>query len=601
MDIQRRQKYTGSGRTAVKTDVKINLNFDLSALTLMCSYVVSENRSIRRSHLINMRNLFEIIDLEVYINDIDKLKRVEFIKKGLEGRLLENLDNPIVIIKYINGGIIDDDIIDINTFKDLSTNDIDWINGTVSESLKYAFIYNDVDNLIDVATRFKAQDYRSRGVIVQEMETLIDTIKGKFRKVKAEKNTDRTFSLRPGVFEESIREIHRVITNPSRRIICGMQGLNSLVGGAFEATRVYMFLGLTGIGKSITLVNLAYQFKKYNKNYKPRDPSKIPAIVILTMENSIEETVERLYQMACAGDLLKNTTPSEAISRLRTEGELYLTDESPLDLIIKYIPNKSVDTGYLYTMTEDLEDEGYEVVALLQDHIKRIKSVTKTSEVRFELGEVMNEFKVFAQLKELVVITVSHLNRDGARVVDSADVRNKADLTRLLGRSNIGESMLMLDNADGGYIINADFDSDGNKYMAFKEIKTRVKNTLKYICQPFVTDNGIKLMEDIYSPIPLFKETLAPELSQNSLFNNGITKQNSTNQRNQIKDIGELLKTSNSNKFDDDENIFHRTKYTKDTIYDENKFEEYEPSTFQPIIAGIQSRPIIKSIIEFYN
>ena len=600
MDIQRRQKYLGSGRTSVKTNIKINLNFDLSALTLMCSYVVSENRNIRRSHLINMRNLFDIMDLDVYSNDIDKLKRVEFIKKGLEGRLLENLDNPIVIIKYINGGIIDDDIIDINTFKDLSTNDIDWINGTISTSLKYAFIYNDVDNLIDVATRFKAQDYRNRGAIVDEMEALIDTFKDKFRKAKAEKNTDRTFSLRPGVFEENIREIHRTITNPSRRIISGMQGLNALVGGAFEATRVYMFLGLTGIGKSITLVNLAYQFKKHNKNYKPKDPSKIPAIVILTMENSLEETVERLFQMACSGDSLRNSTPSEAITRLRTEGELYLTDESPLDIIIKYIPNRSVDTGYLYTLTEDLEDEGYEVVALMQDHIKRIRSVTKTSDVRFELGEVMNEFKVFAQLKELVVITVSHLNRDGARVVDSADVRNKADLTRLLGRSNIGESLLMLDNTDGGYIINVDYDNDGNKYMAFKEVKTRIKNTLKYMCQPFVTDNGIKLMEDIHSPIPLFKETLAPELSPNNLFNNGISRQNSTNQKNQIKDIEELLKTNNS-RFDDDENIFHRTKYTKDTVYDENQFNEYDLNNFQPMIAGIASIPILRPLIEFYN
>jgi len=600
MDIQRRQKYIGSGRTSIKTDVKINLNFDLSALTLMCSYVVSENRNIRRSHLINMRNLFEIIDLDVYNNDIDKLKRVEFIKRGLEGRLLENLDNSIIIIKYINGGIIDDDIIDINTFKDLSTNDIDWINSTISTSLKYAFIYNDVDNLIDIATRFKAQDYRNRGQIVDEFETLIDSIKGKFRKAKAEKNTDRTFSLRPGVFEESIRDIHNTITNPSRRIISGMQGLNALVGGAFEASRVYMFLGLTGIGKSITLINLAYQFKKYNKNYKPKDPSKIPAIVVLTMENSIEETVERLYQIACSGDSLRNSTVNEAINRLRTEGELYLTDESPLDIIIKYIPNKSVDTGYLYTLTEDLEDEGYEVVALIQDHIKRIRSVAKTNDVRFELGEVMNEFKVYAQLKDAVVITVSHLNRDGARVVDSADVRNKADLTRLLGRSNIGESMLMLDNVDGGYIINAEFDSDGNKYMAFKEIKTRVKNTLKYICQPFIADNGIKLIEDVYSPIPLFKETLGPELSKNSLFNNGMVRQSSTNQRNQIKDIEELLKTNNSDKFDD-ENIFHRTKYTKDTIYNENRFDEYEPSGFNPIIAANTSISILRPIIEFYN
>ena len=31
-------------------------------------------------------------------------------------------------------------------------------------------------------------------------------------------------------------------------------------------------------------------------------------------------------------------------------------------------------TGYLYTLVEDLEDEGYETICLFQDHVKRIRS-----------------------------------------------------------------------------------------------------------------------------------------------------------------------------------------------------------------------------------
>ena len=73
-----------------------------------------------------------------------------------------------------------------------------------------------------------------------------------------------------------------------------MQGVNTLVGGGFECTRAYLFLGMAGIGKSMLLLNLALQMKKANKGYIPKDPTKIPTILFLTQENSVEETVDRI-------------------------------------------------------------------------------------------------------------------------------------------------------------------------------------------------------------------------------------------------------------------------------------------------------------------
>ena len=47
----------------------IDVNFDIMSLNLMCYYVLSQNISVRRSHLMNLRNLFEIIDMEIYRSD----------------------------------------------------------------------------------------------------------------------------------------------------------------------------------------------------------------------------------------------------------------------------------------------------------------------------------------------------------------------------------------------------------------------------------------------------------------------------------------------------------------------------------------------------
>lgn len=516
MEISRRQKYSNGGRSAIKTDTRIPIAFDITALDLFCTYILSENRYIRTSHLINLRNLIAMLDTSLYINDPEKMKRLEFIHRGLDARIVLKLNNPMIILRHINGEL--ESSLDTSTFPILSTEEIRWVDETVSESLKYSFMYSKVDILQDLCARFKAKDFRYRGDIVKEFESIVDELKTDFRHSKVESSSDITFSLRPGVYEEVVRDIHEYCCNPSRRLITGMQGLNELTGGGFESARCYLLFGLSGVGKSLCLLNLAMQIKKYNKGYKAKDPTKIPAVVILTMENSVQETVSRLFSMTTNDDI-RNYSYEEAIEKLKTEGELYLTDESPIDIIIKYKPNRSVDTGYLYTLAEDLEDEGYEIICLIQDHIKRIRSTSQNADIRLELGEVVNEFKVFSILKDIPVISDSHLNRDAARTIDSGTKGNSQDMTRLLGRANVGESMLMIDNADCAFIINKDFDTDGNMYMVWSRIKMRDQCTSRdYIAHPFVKGSTITLLEDYYMPVPAFRESLhtPPNLINNT-------------------------------------------------------------------------------------
>ena len=508
MIISTRQRARGRGKSYVKNNKKIPLNFDLSSLDLLCNFVLSENRNIRRMQFINLRNLMEMIDMEKYISDQERYKRVLFIKKGLDARLDKNLNDKTMVMKYINGGFLDSDIIDISSFKDMNNSEIDWINETVSSALKYSFIYERSDAMLDLWQRFKSADYNSISGVTAEIEAATAELNTLFRKAKAETVSERAFSLTPETLKAVITDSWQEVTSSYRKLITGMQGFNQLIGGGFENTRVYLLLGLTGVGKSMTLINIAYQLKKYNKGFRPKDPTKRPCIVILTMENTVTETIQRLFQICTGEEFSKQSSPDEAIKKLQVEGELYLTDESPIDLIIKFKPNKSEDTSYLYTLVEDLEDEGYECIALVQDHAKRIRSTERNPDVRLELGDVINELKTFAMLKDIPVITNSHLNRDGARTIDANATKSKADLTRLLGKSNIGESMLMLDNIDYACIINTEYDSENRKYMVFKEVKTRVKTYRDYICQPFDIVNEIKLVEDYYSPIPVFKESL---------------------------------------------------------------------------------------------
>ena len=131
MRIANRSKRPGQGRTYVKNDRRIPINLDLSSLSLICNFVVSENRNVRRSQYVNIRNMIEMLDMDKYKNDPEKNKRIVFIRKVLEARLDRNLQDKDMVIKYANGGILDNDFIDVSTFRDLSNSEIDWVNETV--------------------------------------------------------------------------------------------------------------------------------------------------------------------------------------------------------------------------------------------------------------------------------------------------------------------------------------------------------------------------------------------------------------------------------------------------------------------------------------
>lgn len=508
MQISTRNKIVPFGKNYSKGPKQtLPIKFDLTTLDLLCNYAISENRNIRRAHYVQLRKLVSLLDMEKY-NEPEKKKRIFFIKRALEARIDRNLQDKNLILSYINGGLLDEELLPVNTLKPMSNSDIDWVTESVSNAIKFSFIFERKDYYLDMWTRFEASDYASIGLITEEIERATAELNTLFRKAKTEKNSDRIFCLDEEVMASSVTDAWNETTSTYRKLVTGMQGFNQLIGGGFENTRVYLLLGLTGAGKSMTLLNIVYQLKKFNKGYVCKDPTKRPCIVILTMENTVTETIQRLFQIATGEDFTKQATPQDAINKLRTEGELYLTDESPIDILIKFKPNKSEDTNYLYTLVEDLEDEGYETIALVLDHAKRIRSTERNADVRLELGDVINELKTFAMIKDIPVITNSHLNRDAARTIDESASKSKADLTRMLGKSNIGESMLMLDNVDFACIVNPEYDRDNHKWMVCREIKTRVKIMREYVCLPFDVNNSIRLIEDYYSPIPVFKDSM---------------------------------------------------------------------------------------------
>jgi len=263
------------------------------------------------------------------------------------------------------------------------------------------------------------------------------------------------------------------------------------------------------------LLQCARWIRLYNKPVlKRKEPSSIPTVLLITTENSVKETVIRLFNMCVDDKPINDWTPEEAIKAFKNTGKMVLTDGG-VDIYIQYYANNELSTADLYGIINDLEDDGREVIALIFDYIKRIRPAEKAFDERIQLKNVSNELKSLAVKYDIPVITANQINRAGNMAIDAAAGEGKEDLARLLGRANIAVSWDLLENVDWSAIINIEREKkSGVLYLTIKRIKIRYKDLAKhsYINHPFFPNSTIRLVDDINMDKPLSIESLSSDM-----------------------------------------------------------------------------------------
>lgn len=522
----RRAKYSPKQNDNYAGEV-VDFKFSIEVLNYFCSYILSENRNIKRADLSLLRELMGRTDKDAYTMEPEKYNRIRFIINGLEARLDKSLTDSNMIFTHIQNKLGLPCTDGIRESAELNNYEVEWLNEFIRSKLKAAHVIKYKNKISDIINKIDSVDISEIEPLTAEFEILIQDAHNDIRKARIRSSSEMRFSLDESVMKDSVFQAHSELLCPANKLLCGLAGINEMTNGGFESGRTYIFFGLPADGKSATLLDMAYQIKLYNKGYKTKDPTKRPCVVFLTMENTVRETIERLFSMSVSDELMTNYTQEEVYEMLRTKGSLMLSDFNPIDIEIVYVPGDGVDTSYLYTLYDELSYEGKEVICVIQDYIKRIRSVKPTNgDIRLELGEVINEFKVFAGEKDIPIITASQLNRDAVGKVDDTKRNGNAtnsDLVRLFGRQNIGESMLILENIDCAFAIAKEFDAEGHKYLGINKLKARFRSlsTLSCIHQPYVTSTGIKLLEDAYAQVPAYKLTLedrAPRLTGRSSY-----------------------------------------------------------------------------------
>lgn len=502
-------KYKSSAPIIEQREPMVISGMSDALMSAFCAYTLSSNQNIHRYSMNNLHKLMNMLNKDAFVDKPQIDQKFKFLLIALEGKVEKGISGDL-LLHFINTRIdIKPFINDESIMQELTNETISFVEGSISSFLDYMVFDASLDSLGTLCKDYSEADFRQRRPILDEVKVEIFSLATEFRRNEAANSSSST-RFRLSKMNESVEEIHKYLKNPSNMLVTGMKGFNEILGGGFQKTRLYCLFSLAGEGKTVSMVNLLYQVWKYNKGFKTKDPTRKPCIVLLTMENLVVEYVNSLFHVVTQGKSIRECdSADEVLEEFKNRKFEYMGDND-IEIVIDYKPVHSKDTRYMYEMVEELEDEGFETIAFFMDYLMRIRPSEYTKDNYTDLGNVSNDFKTFAILKDIPVITASQLNREGAKIVDERRGSNKIDIVKDLGRSNIGDSINIDRNLDCSIMLLPETKSDGSRYMGFQLTKARyeVQSLLRAFFQPIYPTSKIAFVEDLYDLEPAYRTTL---------------------------------------------------------------------------------------------
>lgn len=421
------------------------VHFGLEILDIFCSYVTDiDNEYISHNALENVKVLFEILDKRSYMNNDSLKARLQYIELVLDARINLNLDKKSLINQHVLMNcdsslkdIIEEEILKGPAKNQLKSDIAKYINNLVYENLSegYSILYN--QKLMDLFDKKENGYFKSLTDYTNAFKKLLNEISTNTRNIERYKREGKGFDLSEKTIIREAKKVYRDLTKPSNKLKTGIQALNKMLNGGFESGRSYVFMGLTGVGKSIVLLSIANWIRKYNKLPKKGDMKQ--AVLFISQENSKNETFERLFNLNINGTDIRELTEEDLIKNIR-KSDMIVSDN---DINLKFIEfsDREIGVSDIDAMISDYERDGIEIIAVVQDYIEKLRPKQNYSELRHALGSNATELSELAKKWQIPVITAAQLNRLASSVVDNAIANNKKNTTKLLGRQNVSEAL----------------------------------------------------------------------------------------------------------------------------------------------------------------
>jgi replicative DNA helicase len=255
--------------------------------------------------------------------------------------------------------------------------------------------------------------------------------------------------------------------------------------GGFEKSRLYIFGGGSGAGKSTLMLN----FIENDTTTKEKGKDKVQngsVYLYITLENQIDESLLRLYQMMFGKDQVQtlrdiNTgvdIKKAVTSKLKSSG---------CTVIFKYFPKYSISCTDIMMHLDDVIDRygADSLRGLYIDYLDLLKADITNELYRLELGFITAGLKDIAVKYNIPVITVSQLGRSVYRNQDSKSLNldmmsesikkvEHADFISLMSKDQVQDTIVHLKvakNRCGKDNVSIDFNVNFKHYKFLNGLK----------------------------------------------------------------------------------------------------------------------------------
>lgn len=389
----------------------IKVKFNITTLDYVLAFIYKDSVLRTRKTLSNINKLFCNLDMSLYEDNDELSNRIWVIKKILEGKFKGGLEgSPDILIEYCLSDVDCDEqrkkIAENIPKLVINYEESKFIVKKLDDTLQYGYVITLKDIYKKIINSIDDGDFKSYKAVQDDLYDISTSIINIKRSISS-LGSDQTFSLVEDQFDMVVEDSLQKLKDRNKIFVTGIKRWNTLLSPGYMSKRLYTYLAFPGKGKSTILLKSAIDIRRYNTNVAVKDPDKRPAVLFLTLENTMEETIERLYNMTTNSDDIRNYTFKQVRKDMIKEGHLELTDENNIDLIIKEYKNRELDTNDLYSIINDLSDDGVEVIALIIDYMKRLRPAEKAHDEKGELKNISNELKELAKYFDIPVSKIA--------------------------------------------------------------------------------------------------------------------------------------------------------------------------------------------------
>ena len=319
--------------------------------------------------------------------------------------------------------------------------------------------------------------------IIEELNILTKNIKTKDDAIVNEVDLDNI---------ENVSKVFQVVKETTEaesfKFKLGLRALNKITNNGYKNSEFVIWNALQHNYKSGMLASSLIGIARYNKPIM-QDPSKIPLLLYVSLEDDLDILFEFLYRQMYYTD---NKVKADMANTTKEEMSKYVKDKlQETGFKVKFIRVDPSDWSFtsFFSLIEKYEKDGFELKTVVLDYLSLIPTVgcIANGAVGSDLRDLYRRVRNFFAKRKCLFISAHQLSPD-AQMINRENLTGEVFLNRIMGKGFFDGSKKLSQEMDLE-LYAYKYTQNGKDYLAIGKGKHKgskvMKSTDKFAIIPF--------------------------------------------------------------------------------------------------------------------